>query len=234
MTSQGICPQPKCMWPEAIGMAPILDRSEPSNAGLIGGLVGGLIGGGVLIGAIVFFIIHHQKKKHTIPLALKKRIANNLSRGQMTARQEEAMVQSSRNSNVLSGVIPISFLPSRIQSSLSNPSSNHTLSTTSSQWQTPNPFDDPRPSSLADSRRTSIESHIEPTHTALQAIRAIPQIMRVKHPQEEILTHPTPSNTQDLLDDTNKTSAQRDTKPTDSLVSSADGEITIFWHGAST
>ncbi|CAO3677323.1 unnamed protein product [Rhizopus stolonifer] len=254
MTSQGVCPEPKCMSPEAIGLSSNTTSKNSSSAGLIGGLVGGLVGGGALVFGVGFFFIHRKKKKNTIPLALKKSIANSHSNRNITSRQEEEMIQSGRSSNAISGVIPIAFIPptaSRTQSSMLDADTGRHASV-STFASSRNPFEDHRQSNqdsirsqsyLGDiSRRTSIESHIEQAHTvvhATQAIRAKPQIMRVNTvkfqnglTRSESFKKTLKPEKEDPFDDKNKAEASRDNKPTDSVVSSADGEITIFWNGS--
>ncbi|KAG1175779.1 hypothetical protein G6F70_003879 [Rhizopus microsporus] len=208
MTSQGVCPDPKCMPPQVLGL-PSSDNSNgsnnSSNAGLIGGLVGGLVGGGALLAIAGFLLIRYRRKKNKIPLGLKKAIVNNHSKRSITPRQEEEM-QYNRNSKVMSGVIPVAFVPptaSRAQSSIldlddgRHASVSTFTSVASSQWQNgnaENPFDDHHLSTRNSimtqsylggvSRRTSTDSNLEQPRTATvvqatQVVRAKPQIMRV-------------------------------------------------------
>lgn len=97
MTSQGVCPEPTCMSPEAIGLSGSNSfNSSSSNAGLIGGLVGGLVGGGALLGCLGYIFIRHKQKKNAIPLALKRAVVNNSSKRNMTPRQQEEMMHTSQ------------------------------------------------------------------------------------------------------------------------------------------
>ncbi|KAG0733998.1 hypothetical protein G6F57_012836 [Rhizopus arrhizus] len=251
MTSQGVCPEPKCMPPHAIGLSDTSNSNSDnsSNAGLIGGLVGGLVGGGALMASVGFLLIRHKRKKNKIPLALRKNIANNHSKRNIPSfRQQEEMIESNRNSKVVSGVIPVAFIPpsSRAQSSILD-SDRHTSVSTFASTQNGNfgnnPFQDnhhPHSYLGGASRRTSAESHIEQAHAivqATQAIRAKPQIMRVNTVKVEDSLSRSSSfkktlkpEEEDPFDDKNKASAS---KTTDSVLSSAaDGEITIFWNGS--
>ncbi|CAO3699588.1 unnamed protein product [Rhizopus microsporus] len=244
MTSQGVCPDPKCMPPQVLGL-PSSDNSNgsnnSSNAGLIGGLVGGLVGGGALLAIAGFLLIRYRRKKNKIPLGLKKAIVNNHSKRSITPRQEEEM-QYNRNSKVMSGVIPVAFVPptaSRAQSSIldlddgRHASVSTFTSVASSQWQ-----------NGGVSRRTSTDSNLEQPRTATvvqatQVVRAKPQIMRVDTVkiQDGVTRSASFKKTlkpekEDPFDDKNKASSPS-SKPTDSVVSGpADGEITIFWSGS--
>lgn len=205
MTTCGVCPTPKCVSRSTLGL-PNIDDSGPSsnssNAGLIGGLVGGLLGAGLIIGALIYlFIRRRNKNKDNLPLAFRSKQRNNNN----TAVNEEMQERASRQ--VMSGVIPVTFIPPT--------ASNHNSMYTESEAETPrsrygsfatfanhhdddleNPFSD-RPISNAHSimtttttttdyhgRRDSIESHVSRQQVATvvqatQVMRAKPQIMRV-------------------------------------------------------
>ncbi|KAL9555028.1 hypothetical protein MBANPS3_002538 [Mucor bainieri] len=210
MTTCGVCPVPKCVPRSTIGLPDIEDTSDSSggssNAGLIGGLVGGILGAGLIVGVLIFLMVRRRiKKKNSIPLAFRgKQRSNNHS----TAVNEEMQEQASRQ-QVLSGVIPVTFIPPT--------ASSHNSMYTESEAETPrsrygsfatfanqneqdddleNPFSD-RPISNAHSimtttttttdyhgRRDSMESNVSRQHVATvvqatQVMRAKPQIMRV-------------------------------------------------------
>ena len=205
MTTCGVCPTPKCVSRSALGLPNIDDSgssTNSSNAGLIGGLVGGLLGAGLIIGVLIYlFIRRRNKNKDNLPLAFRSKQRNNNN----TAVNEEMQERASRQ--VMSGVIPVTFIPPT--------ASNHNSMYTESEAETPrshygsfatfanhddddleNPFSD-RPISNAHSimtttttttdyhgRRDSIESHISRQQVATvvqatQVMRAKPQIMRV-------------------------------------------------------
>ncbi|KAL7317597.1 hypothetical protein PS15m_003933 [Mucor circinelloides] len=211
MTTCGVCPVPKCVPRSTIGLPDIVDStdsSSPSNAGLIGGLVGGILGAGLIVGVLIFLLIRRRiKKKSTIPLAFrsKQRSNSNNNNSNNTAVNEEMQERASRQ--VLSGVIPVTFIPPT--------PSGHNSIYTESEAETPrsrygsfatfanqndddleNPFSD-RPISNAHSimtttttttdyhgRRDSMESNVSRQHVATvvqatQVMRAKPQIMRV-------------------------------------------------------
>ncbi|GAN07924.1 hypothetical protein MAM1_0182d07429 [Mucor ambiguus] len=207
MTTCGVCPVPKCVPRSTIGLPDIEDTTDngsSSNAGLIGGLVGGILGAGLIVGVLIFLMIRRRiKKKNNIPLAFRSKQRSNSNNN--TAVNEEMQERASRQ--VLSGVIPVTFIPPT--------ASSHNSMYTESEAETPrsrygsfatfanqnqddleNPFSD-RPISNAHSimtttttttdyhgRRDSIESNVSRQHVATvvqatQVMRAKPQIMRV-------------------------------------------------------
>ncbi|KAF1803216.1 hypothetical protein V8B55DRAFT_1503560 [Mucor lusitanicus] len=209
MTTCGVCPVPKCVPRSTIGLPDIEDTTDSgssSNAGLIGGLVGGILGAGLIVGVLIFLMIRRRiKKKNTIPLAFRSKQRNNNSNNTTASVNEEMQEPASRQ--VLSGVIPVTFIPPT--------ASSHNSMYTESEAETPrsrygsfatfanqneddleNPFSD-RPISNAHSimtttttatdyhsRRDSTESNVSRQHVATvvqatQVMRAKPQIMRV-------------------------------------------------------
>ncbi|CAO3643338.1 unnamed protein product [Mucor fragilis] len=209
MTTCGVCPVPKCVPRSTIGLPDISDTTDSgssSNAGLIGGLVGGILGAGLIVGVLIFLFIRRRiKKKNNIPLAFRSKQRDIHSNSNSPAVNEEMQERASRQ--VLSGVIPVTFIPP-------TPSSHNSVYT-ESEAETPrsrygsfatfanqneddleNPFSD-RPISNAHSimtttttttdyhgRRDSIESTVSRQHVATvvqatQVMRAKPQIMRV-------------------------------------------------------
>ncbi|CEP14866.1 hypothetical protein [Parasitella parasitica] len=191
MTTCGVCPAPKCVPRSTIGLPNIEDsqtnNSSSSNAGLIGGLVGGLLSAGLIVSVLVcLFIRRRNKKKSGLPLAIRNKQQSNNS----TMKRE---MQEGASRQVMSGVIPVTFIPP----SASNHSSVYAESQASSRINnTENPFND-RPISNAHSiltntttttdyriRRGSSESNVSRQQTATvaqatQITRAKPQIMRV-------------------------------------------------------
>ncbi|KAG1382187.1 hypothetical protein G6F61_002491 [Rhizopus arrhizus] len=232
MTSQGVCPEPTCMSPEAIGLSGSNSSdSSSSNAGLIGGLVGGLVGGGALLGCLGYIFIRHKQKKNAIPLALKRAVVNNSSKRNMTPRQQEEMMHSSQQSRVTSGVIPVTFVP---ESQSTEDNRHASVSTFASSQHV--------------SRRASVESNSEQQQKATviqatQVIRAKPQIMRVNtvkvhdglNRSASFKKTLKPEKTDDPFDDKNKAAASPTSskeKVTAGESSKGEGEITIVWNGS--
>lgn len=180
MVTCGVCPSSQCLPRNAIPNTNSVknDSSSSSNSGLIGGVVGGLLGGGLVLGSIGYlFIRRRNKKKTNIPLPYT--------------------TTTTRRQPVVSGVIPVAFVPPSIRTSIrtesyyseaETPRSRIASFATFAQNSNENPFND-RPISNAtsfmttstESRRNSLESIQQRTATvhATQVLRAKPQIMRV-------------------------------------------------------
>lgn len=216
MVTCGVCPGSKCISRAALGLPPAPITAEAktgsSSGPLIGGIVGGIFGGGLLLGGIGYLIYRERKKKKDkLPLAFRS--PNSLHRLERTppmiiATADEEMAEHSSNNNnirqVMSGVIPVTFIPPRPESTVTIPESETpqarygSFSTFANHNDNDNddPFSDNRPTSNAHSimttttnnpgsRRGSLESTTSHQQTATvvqqatQMMRAKPQIMRV-------------------------------------------------------
>lgn len=212
MTTCGVCPGSKCISRAALGLpsvsTPVAKTSSGSGA-LIGGIIGGIFGGGLLICGLGYLIIRHRRKNNnSLPLAFRS--PNKLHRLERTSPMDEEMLERTNSTRqVMSGVIPVTFIPpSRPESSLTIPEAETpearygSFSTFANHHEDNDPFSD-RPISNAHSimtttthtysRRGSMESTISHHQTATvvqatQVMRAKPQIMRVNtiKPQNSI------------------------------------------------
>lgn len=166
--------------------------------------MGGLLGAGLIVVILIFlFIRRRNKKRSNLPLAFRgnKQRDNNINSSNATVNEE---MQERTSRQVMSGVIPVTFIPP-------TPSSHNSMYTESSEAETPhsrygsfatfanhpddhdleNPFSD-RPISNAHSimtttttttdypsRRNSVESNVSHQQMAT-VVQAATQIMRAK------------------------------------------------------
>lgn len=213
MITCGVYPGSKCISRVALGLPPANTSTAKTSSGsgaLIGGIVGGIFGGGLLICGAGYLIIRHRRKNNnSLPLAFRS--PDKLHRLERTSPMDEEMLERSNSTRqVMSGVIPVTFIPpSRPESSLTIPEPETpearygSFSTFANHHEDSDPFSD-RPISNAHSimtttttnscsRRGSMDSTIshQQTATVIQATqitRAKPQIMRVNtiRPQNSI------------------------------------------------
>ncbi|KAG2229123.1 hypothetical protein BDF21DRAFT_491489 [Thamnidium elegans] len=262
MLTCGVCPGSKCISRATLGLPPLPSpeaNTKPGSGPLIGGIVGGIFGGGLLLCGVGYLIYRQRKKKNTLPLAFRS--PDKLHRLERTTPMDQEIEDNNNNNTrqIMSGVIPVTFIPpSRPESTATIPESETpqarygSFSTFANQHED-DPFSD-RPISNAHSimttttnngsRRGSMESTISHQQTATvvqatQMMRAKPQIMRVNtvKPTNGLARSgsiktikPVETTTDNPFDDKNKIPER---KVTDSVMSApGDGEITIFWNGS--
>ncbi|KAI7876654.1 uncharacterized protein EV154DRAFT_429703 [Mucor mucedo] len=211
MITCGVCPGSKCISRAALGLPPAstaVAKTSSGSGALIGGIVGGIFGGGLLLCGLGYLVIRHRRKnKSSLPLAFRS--PDKLHRLERTSPMDEEMLERNNSTRqVMSGVIPVTFIPpSRPESTATipeaeTPEARYGSFSTFANHQENDPFSD-RPISNAHSimtttthtcsRRGSMESTMSHQQTATvvqatQITRAKPQIMRVNtiRPQNSI------------------------------------------------